>query len=208
MIIKICGIQDKNNLLEIISLKPDMMGFIFYPVSARFVGDKLHPDDLVEIPKRIKRVGVFVNADEYEINGIFWKYNLDMIQLHGEESPSLCRQLSSMNIPVIKAFQIDAQFDFNMVEEYLKYCKYFLFDTKTEKYGGSGSKFNWEILKKYNLGHPFILSGGIAPGDEDRIISINNPSLCGVDINSRFESAPGIKDIPLLKTFIQNLREK
>lgn len=208
MIIKICGITNKSNLLEIISLKPEMMGFIFYPVSARYMADKLHPDDLVEIPKKIKRVGVFVNADEYEINGIFWKYNLDMVQLHGDESPSLCRQLSSMNIPVIKAFQINEYFDFNDVEGYLKYCRYFLFDTKTEAYGGSGSKFNWEILNKYKLGHPFILSGGIAAGDEDKIISINNPALIGVDVNSRFESSAGIKNVPLLKTFINNLSRR
>lgn len=208
MIIKICGITDKSNLRKIVSLHPDMMGFIFYPVSARFVGDKLHPDDLVEIPKKIKRVGVFVNADEYEINGLFWKYNLDMIQLHGEETPALCRQLSAMNIPVIKAFHLNESFDFDRVEDYMRYCRYFLFDTKAEKYGGTGSKFNWDILNNYKLGHPFILSGGIAPGDEDKIISVNNPSLIGVDINSRFETSAGIKDIPLLKTFLQNLRDK
>lgn len=206
MKIKICGITNSENLKEIISLKPDFMGFIFYPASPRYMKEKLHPDELVEIPKSIKRTGVFVDADLYEIDGVFWKYNLDFVQLHGNESPAVCKQLSSSGVKIIKAFRLDSDFNFEMLMDYIPFCEYFLFDTNSISYGGSGKKFNWEVLNKYKTGHPFFLSGGIGPFDAEEILSIHHPSLVGVDLNSRFEKSMGIKDADKLHTFMSLLR--
>ncbi len=206
MKVKICGITNSNNLLEILDLKPDFMGFIFYPASPRYVIDKLSPDELVEIPKSIKRTGVFVNSDLYTIEGVYWKYNLDFVQLHGDESSATCRQLSSSGLNIIKAFRLDKDFDFNILMDYIPYCKFFLFDTNSPEYGGSGKKFNWEILKKYDSGHPFILSGGIGPFDAEEILSINHPSLYGIDLNSRFEISAGVKDVEKLRIFLKSIR--
>lgn len=206
MKVKICGITDRENLSGILSLKPDFTGFIFYPASPRYMADKLSPEDLLIIPANVKRVGVFVNADPYEIEGIFWKYNLDFVQLHGDESPAYCEKLNNSGIPVIKAFRIGPDFIFQNLMGYIPYCRYFLFDTYTEKYGGSGKKFNWEILYKYDIGHPFLLSGGIGPFDAEELKGIGLASMTGIDLNSRFEDQPGIKNIPELRKFLNKYR--
>lgn len=206
MKIKICGITDAVNLHEIIDLKPDFMGFIFYPASPRYMIEKLSPDDLMDIPKSIKRTGVFVNADLYTIEGLYWRYNLDFVQLHGDESPIECKQLSSSGLNIIKAFRLDHDFNFDILMDYIPYCKYFLFDTNTVEYGGSGKKFDWEILEKYDAGYPFILSGGIGSFDAEEILSIKHPSFYGIDLNSRFETSPGIKDVEKLRPFLKSVR--
>ncbi len=208
MKIKICGIKYRDNLQEIIRLKPDFLGFNFYPISPRFVDNNLTPGDLAVIPRSIRKVGIFVNQDEYEVSGIKWKYGLDYVQLHGNESTEMCRELNSTGIKVIKSFGISEEFDFNKLTRYIPCCDYFIFDTPSSRFGGTGFRFNWDLLNKYDLGHPFLLSGGIGPEDAERIRNLSFLSLAGVDINSRFESEPGRKDIQVLKNFINAIRRK
>ncbi|MCK4920869.1 MAG: phosphoribosylanthranilate isomerase [Bacteroidales bacterium] len=206
MKVKICGIANRENLLEIIELNPDFMGFIFYPFSPRYMKDKLSPVDLLEIPVSINKTGVFVNMNVIEIVDIVSKYNLDYIQLHGNESIDDCKQLSSSGLNVIKAFRLNKDFNFDILSEYIPYCRCFLFDTYTPEYGGSGKKFNWDIIKKYKSGHPFLLSGGIEPSDAEKILSFSHPSFIGIDLNSRFELSSGIKDVDKLKMLMKSVR--
>lgn len=206
MKVKICGIRNRENLIEIQELNPDFMGFIFYPFSPRYMRDKLSPVDLQEIPETIKKTGVFVNMNVSEIENIVSSYNLDYAQLHGNESAEICKQLSSSGLNIIKAFRLDQGFNFDILTEYIPYCKYFLFDTFTPEYGGSGKKFNWNILKKYESEHPFLLSGGIGASDAEKILSFSHPSFIGVDLNSRFELSTGIKDVDKLKMFMKSVR--
>jgi phosphoribosylanthranilate isomerase len=206
--IKICGMREPENILEVSNLKPDLMGFIFYPGSPRYAGETLSPEIVTNLPETIKRVGVFVNADPEKINLIIRKYSLDMVQLHGEETPEICRRLSATGIDVIKAFSLKENSDFRSCNNYIDYTKFFLFDSSTTKYGGSGRKFDWHILEKYDLGHPFFLSGGVAQEDVKDIQKITNSAFYGVDLNSRFEVQPGLKDIEKLKIFISGIRGK
>ena len=208
MKIKICGLTKRENIEELVQLNPDYLGFIFYPGSPRFINGKLTPADMESIAGNIPRVGVFVNASFDEISGSFRRYNLDYVQLHGSESPEFCKQLDDSGIEVIKAFSLDDAFDFNRLMEYVPFTRFFLFDTQTELPGGSGRKFNWKILENYPLAHPFLLSGGIGPDDAAEVLSLQHPALWGVDLNSRFEISPGIKDIAKLKDFIQTIRAK
>lgn len=206
--IKICGMREPENILGVANLKPDLMGFIFYPGSPRYAGETLKPENLICLPEQIKRVGVFVNSDSEKIAGAILRYSLDIVQLHGNESPEMCGRLTEKGISVIKAFNITEDSDFEACEMYTNCTKYFLFDTFTSKYGGSGKKFNWELLEKYNLVHPFFLSGGIAQGDISKIQKITNPAFYGIDLNSRFEVKPGLKNITMLKEFISGIRDK
>ncbi len=205
MKIKICGILDITTLEGICRLSPDMLGFIFYPASPRYMAKIIDPGILDIIPSDILRVGVFVNPsmDEVETNQL--RFGLNMIQLHGDESPSFCASIQNSGLDVIKAFRVNDSFDFSLLRDYESSCKYFLFDTFTKNYGGSGQKFDWEVLNSYKLNHPFLLSGGIKPGDEEMIISIKHPSFAGIDLNSGFETEPGRKDILKLKEFVNHL---
>jgi phosphoribosylanthranilate isomerase len=151
-------------------------------------------------------VGVFVNNDFDEICDIIGKYSLDMVQLHGNESPEICCKLKDSGIKVIKAFNIGSTFEFKICSEYT--CTdYFLFDRFTSKYGGSGNKFDWNILVNYELDHPFFLSGGIGPDDVYKILEIAHPAFSGIDLNSKFEIMPGLKDVKILKKFINDIRD-
>ena len=204
--VKVCGMNNPGNVKEIAELNPDIIGFIFYPGSPRYVGND--PDLVLfnSIPPGIKKTGVFYNEDNHKILDLSIRTGLDMIQLHGDESPMACLQLKSSGLPVIKAFNIDRDFDFESLNQYMPGCDYFLFDTKSEKPGGSGKKFAWEKLEAYSLDKPFFLSGGISPDDAAEIKSIINRGLFAVDINSRFETSPGIKDAVRVKTFINELK--
>jgi len=206
--------RDKENIERLIALKPDFVGFIFYDKSKRFVTD--FPK--VDFPKEIKKVGVFVNESIEEVLSIVVKYQLDCVQLHGEESPEYCEKLhnshlersrkinsDSVKLGIIKAFSVDENFDFNTTKQYENCCSYFLFDTKGNDYGGNGIKFNWEMLQKYKGSIPFLLSGGISAKDVDEIKKISQPKFMGVDVNSGFEIKPGLKDIEKLKEFKSNL---
>ena len=205
MKIKICGILDTTSLKGICRLSPAMLGFIFYPPSPRYMAQIIDPETMDLIPSHILRTGVFVNASMDEIEKNILRFGLNMIQLHGDESPSFCAAIQESGIDVIKAFRVSNSFDFSLLKDYESGCKYFLFDTFSKEYGGSGQKFDWEILDSYTLNHPFLLSGGIKPGDEELIMSIKHPSFAGIDLNSGFELEPGRKDIKKLKDFINHL---
>ncbi|MBI5009636.1 MAG: phosphoribosylanthranilate isomerase [Bacteroidia bacterium] len=205
--IKICGMLEKENIRQVAEMNPDMIGFIFYPSSPRYAGN-IDPVILNDIPHGIIKTGVFVNSSFDQITGTISKYSLGMVQLHGKETPEFCFRLKETGIPVIKAFGISGDFDFNECSKYISSTDYFLFDTSVRGYGGSGKKFDWKILDRYIFHHPFILSGGIGPGDTEIIASIKNKELRGVDINSRFEIKPGVKDVILIRNFISDIRQK
>lgn len=203
LFIKVCGNKEINNLEKVCSLQPDFIGFIFYAKSKRFVTDKAN---IVQPTNcNAKRVGVFVNATENEIMIKINEFQLDYIQLHGNESSEFCQNINTIR-PVFKAFQINDKFKFTKLTSYLSACYYFLFDTGSKYYGGSGKKFDWELLKDYNLKKPFILSGGIGKDDVKKIEQINHPKMIGIDLNSGFEIKPGIKDVEKLKNFLNELR--
>ena len=203
---KICGMKYKDNMEQVAELKPDYMGFIFYAPSKRYVsGDAQIP----ALPPEIKKVGVFVNADADDIIDKINRYNLDCIQLHGAEPPYFCRQMQRITC-IIKAFGVDEHFDFQVLEAYKDTCTYFLFDTKTKEHGGSGQQFNWELLKNYQGNIPFFLSGGLdlEAVKEIKTFAERNPLLYGIDVNSKFEISPGLKDIDKLERLIKEIRKQ
>lgn len=202
MIVKVCGMRDAENIRDIEQLGIDWMGFIFYPLSKRAVTDV--PDYLTE---NVKRVGVFVNEDLEIIGNKIEEFQLDMVQLHGEESPEICLQLQQTGVKVIKAFSIKDRFPGSMIERYDSTCNYYLFDTHTTGYGGSGRKFNWELLSQYQGETPFLLSGGISPEDADAVRAFVHPQFIGIDINSRFETEAAIKSSKLIKQFLEKIRK-
>jgi len=203
--VKICGMREAENIREVSELKPDLLGFIFYRGSQRYAGES-DPGILSAVPGNIKKTGVFVNADFQEIIFTVSKYSLDTVQLHGNETPDECKRLNERGIRIIKTFSIKESKDFRLCNDYFSSTDYFLFDTFDPKYGGSGQKFDWRLLDNYNLDKPFFLSGGISPDDISNILEIKNNAFAGVDLNSRFESKPGLKDIATLKKFITDLR--
>jgi phosphoribosylanthranilate isomerase len=204
--IKICGMREPDNIMAAASLKPDLMGFIFWPGSPRYAGKSLKPDDLSLLQREIKRTGVFVDASPDEIFQTVNEYDLDIVQLHGQESPDYCRRIMEAGIGVIKVFSIAGESGFDECAGYLNCTSWFLFDTKTELQGGSGKKFNWEVLDSYPYSKPFFLSGGLGPDDAAGLAAIRSPLLYGIDLNSRFETGPGIKDIEKLEKFITEIR--
>jgi phosphoribosylanthranilate isomerase len=207
MKIKVCGMRNQSNIEELIKLKPDYIGFIFYPKSKRFIGEQI-PDEIQSlIPVYIQKVGVFVDEPFGNLLEKFRSNKLDMIQLHGSELPGYCERLKKLDIPVIKVFNISAGFDFETIKPYNLFCDYFLFDTAAELPGGSGIKFDWKKLDEYTTDKPFFLSGGIQPSDFEEIKNVTHKELHAVDVNSGFEVEPGIKDIPKLKLFISEIRK-
>ncbi|MFA5046527.1 MAG: phosphoribosylanthranilate isomerase [Paludibacter sp.] len=206
MKIKICGMKYSENIKAVSALKPDFMGFIFYPKSPRYAGT-LDISVLNEFPKTIKKIGVFVNENLENILTIAFKYKLDGMQLHGTELVEMCEKLKEVGYIVIKAFPIAEAYNFKVTKTYEGACDYFLFDTKTDAYGGSGVKFNWKILDEYKGETPFLLSGGISTDDAEDILKIEHPKFAGVDLNSKFEVKPGIKNVKLLEKFISQLGE-
>ena len=219
MKIKVCGMRDAENISELIKLKPDFIGFIFYNKSKRLVTD--FPQ--IEFPEGIKKIGVFVNASINEVIEKVDLNNLEGVQLHGNETPEYCEQLKSKlnnqgrienlnssignyQIEIIKAFSVDKDFDFEDTLPYQKMCNYLLFDTKGKNYGGNGMKFNWDILKNYSGKIPFLLSGGITKKDVEEIKKMNHKAFIGIDINSGFEIKPGLKNITYIKEFKNKLK--
>ena len=194
--IKICGMKHPENILEIAALQPDYLGFIFYAQSPRNFENAIP-----ELDKSIQKVGVFVNASFEEIQEKATKYKLDLIQLHGDESPEFCLLLQQNKLKVIKSFNIDNTFNFNSLSNYFNSCNYFLFDTKGKLPGGNGTTFDWKVLEQYPSNKPFFLSGGIGTEElEDikQVLKMNLP-IYAIDVNSKFEIEPGLKDIERLK---------
>jgi len=182
-----------ENIKETAELLPDYLGFIFYEKSPRFFNGKLP-----ELPKSIQKVGVFVNAAMNDILKKIKEYNLQIVQLHGNETPEVCEVLKIINIEVIKVFSVADDFDFETLAPYESVCDYYLFDTKGENPGGNGTTFNWEILKNYPSKKPFFLSGGIGLEEINKIKQLDLP-IHALDVNSKFETEPGLKNTQLLK---------
>lgn len=196
--------KNSNNILDVAKLNPDFMGFIFYKKSSRYFNDTIP-----ELPHNIKKIGVFVNATFDYIKGIVNKHNLQGVQLHGNESPELCKQLKDLNCIIIKVFSIKDTFDFNSLEPYENICDYFLFDTKGKLPGGNGYTFDWSVLNNYPSTKPFFLSGGIGLKQKEKLkefINSEASKYCfAIDVNSKFEIEPGLKHIEKLEEFKQNL---
>ncbi|WP_394758786.1 phosphoribosylanthranilate isomerase [Flavobacterium sp.] len=200
MKLKICGMKYPENILEVSQLLPEYLGFIFWEKSSRYFDG-----EIPKINKSIKKIGVFVDATVEEIISKIKKYDLDVIQLHGDESPEFCRNLKMENIEIIKVFSVNDDFDFSVLEPFENACDYFLFDTKGKLPGGNGITFNWQILQHYKLTKPFFLSGGIGLNDIEDIKKLNLP-IYAIDVNSKFEIEAGLKNIKLLKSFKNNLQ--
>ncbi|MDE6860018.1 MAG: phosphoribosylanthranilate isomerase [Duncaniella sp.] len=205
--VKICGIADEDNAVHVAALSPDYMGFIFHEPSPRNAFS-LPREIIARLPESTVPVGVFVNRHVDEIIAMADSYGIRTVQLHGDEPECDCRELKRRGFTVWKAVGIDGAFDFGTLNPYTGCVDCFVFDTKSPMRGGTGVKYDWGVLDCYNLDIPFMLSGGISPGDAGRIAGLSHPMLAGVDVNSRFEDAPGVKNIAGLYGFINELRQK
>lgn len=207
MLVKVCGMRESENIEKVAQLGVDMMGFIFYPKSPRFASQSV---DRTAADKNVCRVGVFVNESAGLISDKIQLFDLNAVQLHGNESRELCEQLHEQNslLKVIKAISVSTAGDILKYKEYVGAVDYFLFDTKCKTVGGSGQQFDWQVLENYDGDVPFILSGGIGPEDVERIRIFHHPKCIGIDLNSKFEMEPGLKDVEMLKTFLENIENK
>lgn len=211
MQLKICGMKHPQNIAAVAALNPDYLGFIFYEKSKRYVGQG-HALALPALPNDIKKVGVFVNANLEYILSKVEKYGLDLVQLHGEETPEFCRAIGGKGsaicptkTKIIKVFSIGQTFDFTQLEPYKPYCDYFLFDTKGKEKGGNGFAFNWDVLKDYDNEKPFFLSGGLSLENIEDVKKLSNLNIIAIDVNSGFEIEPGLKDVEKLKKCVEVL---
>tara|TARA_B100000780_G_scaffold180781_1_gene126833 strand:- start:1151 stop:1768 length:618 start_codon:yes stop_codon:yes gene_type:complete len=201
---KICGMRDFDNIKEISVLHPDYMGFIFWDKSSRYVNKST-----LKLPKIIKKTGVFVDASIDFIKKSIKVHELQAVQLHGKETPEYCDLINQLEVETIKAFSIQDSFNFKKLKPYERFCDFYLFDTKGKLPGGNGFKFNWEVLKNYPDKKPFFLSGGIGLENVKEIQKLSNTDLpiYAIDVNSKFESTPGIKKIKELSQFKKELYE-
>ena len=199
MVYKVCGMRNAENIREVSALGIDLMGFIFWPKSSRYVAES--PSYL---PTDCKRVGVFVDATLEDIRQHIHDYQLDIVQLHGHESPEFAKALKPAMI--IKAFNIATAEDLAQTIPYEGIVDFFLFDTKAQLPGGSGEQFDWSVLSQYEGTTPFLLSGGIGPDDAERIKAFHHERCIGIDLNSRFELAPALKDVHQLKEFLKKVK--
>lgn len=196
-----------KNIEEISSLNPDYMGFIFWEKSKR----NMDIESIPEIPETINKVGVFVDASINEISTKIKQYQLQTIQLHGNETVNFCKNVKKLGVDVIKAFSVNSEFNFNTIKEYVPFVDYFLFDTKGKLPGGNGITFDWKILEQYPFYKPFFLSGGIGKTEIDAIKKFLKTDVAknciAIDVNSRFETKPGLKSEIKLKKFKKLLYE-
>ncbi len=204
--LKVCGMRDPQNIDQVCDAAPDYLGFIFQPESSRYVGKE--PDPLIfdRVPPSVRKVGVFVNEEPGSLVRICHCYGLVAAQLHGNETPGYAAAMKEAGLTVIKAFALHEAFSFSSLEAYLPVADYFLFDTKGKLRGGTGVKFDWKILERYQLPLPFFLSGGIGPADTGELKKIEHPQLYGIDVNSGFELQPALKDAAAVKQFINEIR--
>jgi phosphoribosylanthranilate isomerase len=196
-----------ENITEIAALQPDYLGFIFWEKSSRLMDVGLIP----ELPETTKKVGVFVDASVDEIRSKVVQYQLDIVQLHGNESASFCTEIKLLNVEIIKVFSIGTNFDFSVLEEFFPMVDYFLFDTKGKLPGGNGVTFDWEILENYPFEKPFFLSGGIGINELEAIKDFQKTKVAekciAIDVNSQFEIKPGLKNKIELEKFKKLLYE-
>jgi phosphoribosylanthranilate isomerase len=207
MNIKVCGITQFKQLQQLEALNIDFAGLIFYKDSPRYMGNKITGKQIKDADFDIKKVGVFVDPGYSELLDAIDEYGLDIVQLHGNETPELCEELSA-EVEVIKAFRIpgDKAIDIDeMVADYDAVCDYYLFDTAglKESFGGTGQQFDWGILKKAKIEKPFFLSGGIGSDDAAKVKAFSHPDFFAIDVNSRFELSPGLKDMAAILKFLQ-----
>ena len=199
--IKVCGMRDAENIRDVESLGIDLMGFIFWPRSSRYGAERP-----AYLPTKCKRVGVFVDEELETIRRIADDYALDYIQLHGHESREYCAQLNGLKL--IKAISVSGHDDIATYKTYESLVDYFLFDTKCPSVGGSGQQFDWSVLSAYDSSTPFLLSGGIGPDDAERVKAFHHSKCIGIDLNSRFELSPGLKDVAALQKFLNEINRK
>lgn len=207
MEIKICGMTDPANVAEISKLKPTYMGFIFHEPSPRYAAKNIM-ECLEVLNHGITPVAVVVNRGFDAIMSLHRLTGIKHFQLHGDESPQLCQHLVSHGFTIFKAINVGAEIDNSKLQEYADAgVSMFVFDAKGPRPGGNGTKFNWCMLQEYNLSTPYLLSGGIDPADSHLIRSLRLPGMVGIDLNSLFESQPGIKNFNTLNSFIHKLNE-
>ncbi len=208
MNIKVCGITSKKQLQQLEGLNIAYAGFIFDEKSPRFAGEKMADEDLLGMDLDIKKVGVFVDAEYEDIMEMVEKFELDMVQLHGNESPELCEELSE-DTEVIKVFSIGKETGSidKLIAPYDNVCDYYLFDTSVKgAKGGTGQKFDWKKLTDAKIEKPFFLSGGIGPEDAALVKKFKHPDFFGIDVNSKFEKEPGVKDMALVLGFVKDMK--
>ena len=223
MVIKVCGMRDARNIREVSQLGIDMIGMVFYPKSPRYVEmqsshagiipDYVKEDINIKSSKTPARVGVFVDDMVQNIVTRVVNYHLDYIQLHGNEPREMCENLRLTldpdirpGIKIIKAISVSDASDIQKYKEYVGAVDLFLFDTKCKTVGGSGQQFDWQVLEQYDGEIPFLLSGGIGPEDASRLHAFHHPKCIGIDLNSRFEIEPGVKDVEKLKGFLNAMQ--
>jgi phosphoribosylanthranilate isomerase len=204
--VKVCGLNNPLNVKAISESGADFIGFVFFRYSKRYVGETPDKTLFSNVSEGIKRTGVFVDEQPSKVLELAEYAGLDVIQLHGNESVNYCKSLKAYGLMIIKTFGVGKDFDPRITDHYSEVCDYFLFDTKYEKHGGSGNKFDWGILGNYRFKKPFFLSGGIGPEDTNIKESVLNSQLFAIDINSRFEISTGIKDCESVKNFINEIK--
>jgi len=212
MRVKVCGMTDISQVRELEEAKVEFAGFIFYPKSPRYLLRWMEPEQLKKEKLRINKVGVFVNATQQEIMKMVDTCGLYLVQLHGDETPKFCEAISNY-VSVIKAIRVSEGTDISWkIHPYMDACDMFLFDTEGSNYGGTGKKFNWEKLKGLNIGKPFFLSGGIGPDDLPSLQAFSKDpvakDLFSIDVNSRFEESPGVKDMNRIRNFLSELNQQ
>lgn len=203
--IKVCGITSLQQAEQLADIGVDFVGFIFYPKSPRFVGTKVAANDLKALTT-IQKVGVFVNASADEVLNTAHQYGLDMVQLHGDETPSFCKDIKK-EVSVVKAFRIEAGENLaEILKPYENVVDYFLFDTKAQEYGGTGKKFDWSVIETTSISLPYFLSGGIGEHDAALIrMFAASHKVFAIDVNSKFETEPGKKNIAAVQNFRNQL---
>jgi phosphoribosylanthranilate isomerase len=205
MKIKVCGLKYAENIEAVAALGPDYVGFVCYAPSPRYAGE-LDTNTTNGVPQSIRKTAVLVNEDRETVVALINKYGFDAIQLHGSEDTEFCAYFKD-KVQVIKAFGLNEQFDFKVLEDFSDSVDIFLFDTKTNIHGGSGKSFDWSLLENYRLNIPFFLSGGLSLENLEEVKNIRHPQFYGVDLNSKFETAPGMKDIGKLEEAFNMIKQ-
>ncbi|WP_196293784.1 phosphoribosylanthranilate isomerase [Hymenobacter ruricola] len=199
--------RESANIAAVADLEPDFLGFIFYPPSSRYAGATLRPELLRALPASVRTIGVFVDEPIGRVLATLASFGLDGAQLHGQETPAQCAQLRAAGYLVIKSFSVGKVLELESLRPYEGSCDYFLFDTHGPARGGNGLTFDWELLRNYTLTTPYLLAGGLGPEHAVELTELHLPGLVGVDLNSRFETAPGLKDPQRLRTALARLRQ-
>ncbi|QCR22001.1 phosphoribosylanthranilate isomerase [Pontibacter sp. SGAir0037] len=205
MKIKVCGMREPENIQQVAALQPDYLGFIFFSGSRRYALPGIDASSLANLPAGVQRVGVFVNETTTVILDLARQYNLELVQLHGSETPAQCLELQQTGLKVIKVFSVGESFNFDVLAPFENTCDFFLFDTKGKEHGGNGFVFDWEQLNQYPSPKPYFLSGGLNLENISGIKSIRRKPFA-IDVNSGFELQPGLKEVEKLKRLMEQVK--